>query len=92
MDGEASYVVAQELDLASVNPGANRDAEVGDRGTNLPGASNCSGGTIEHGEKSIPGSLNLAPSKAVEGEPNLTIMLKEQLSPGGIAEPLEMRG
>ena len=34
MDNEASHVIAQKLALASVNSRANRDAEVGGRGTN----------------------------------------------------------
>jgi len=68
MDGEASHVVAHELDLAPVNPGTNRDAEMRDRGTNRPGTSNRAGGTVEHRKKSVAGGLDVAPSKAVELE------------------------
>ena len=44
MDGEAPYVVAYELDFARVNPGPDRNAQIGDRLTHGLGASNRSGG------------------------------------------------
>src|ERR1700722_8811178 len=91
MDREAAHVVAYELDLASMNPGPNRDTEEGDRGTNRPRASNRSRRPVEQGEKSIPSLLNLAAAKAVELEPHPAVMLQQQLAPGKIAKPAQMR-
>jgi len=92
MDGQASYVVAHELDLAGMNPSSNRDAESGDRSANRPRASNRTGGTVEHRKESIACRLYLAPSKTVQLQPHLMVMLQEQLAPGRIAKPPEMRG
>ena len=92
MDGEAPYVVAYELDFARVNPGPDRNAQIGDRLTHCLGASNRSGGTVEGSEKAIAGRLDLAPSKPVQLEPCPLVVLQEQLTPRGIAKPPEMRG
>ena len=91
MDGEAAHIVAYELDLASVNPGANRDTEIIDRGGNRPGASNRACWPVEDGKKSIAGSMNLASAKLIELEPHLAVMRQQQLAPGGIPEPLKLR-
>jgi len=91
MDGQAADVVSHELHLANVNPGANRDAESGDRAANRSGASNRPSGTVEHRKKSVAGRLYLAPAKIVQLEPHLIVMLQQQLAPGRIAKLSELR-
>src|SRR6202035_2548642 len=92
MHSEASYIISDELDLAGVNPRANRDTEPRDRSSDRPRASDRSRGAVEHCEESIAGGLYLAPSKAVQLEPHLMVMLQQQLAPGRVAKPPQMRG
>jgi hypothetical protein len=81
-----------ELDLAGVNPRPNRDTQPRDRGTDRTRASDRTGGTVEDGKEAIASRLNLAPSKPVQLHTHLMVVLEEQLAPGGIAKPPQMRG
>jgi len=75
-----------------VNPGPDRNAQIGDRLTHCLGASNRSGGTVERSEKPVAGRLDLTASKPIQLEPCPLVVLQKQLAPGGIAKPPELRG
>ena len=78
VDGESAGLAAGDRDLARVEPGPDRDVEVGDRPDHRAGAAHGAGGAVEQGEEPVAGRAHLAAAEAVELRPDPAVVLEER--------------
>src|SRR5580658_7963028 len=92
VDREASNIGAYQFDLASVNAGPNRDAEVTHRRTDRLSASDGPSGPVEYSNEAVAGCPDLATAERIELASRLLVMPGEQFAPCGITKSPQMRG
>jgi hypothetical protein len=86
VDGKTTELSVDHLALTGMHPGPHFDAQgprcVSDRAS----ATHGSGGTVERGEQSVAGGVDLLAAKAVELAANERMVRLEQVAPSSVTE------
>src|SRR5262249_9813903 len=86
VDGEPGDLVARELDLAGVEPGANVKTERVDAVAHRARAADRAGGAVERGENPVARGVDLAAPEAAELAPEDRVVPLEEIPPAAIAQ------
>jgi hypothetical protein len=86
VQSDSADLGARHFDLPSMQTSADLDTELVPSFNNIQSTSNRASRSIEGGEESITGGINLAASKSSELSPNHGVMPLEKLYPSTIAQ------
>ena len=81
MNGQSTEVISSHFAFSGMRHGPDFDPKRFDHFDNGASGPYCAGGTVERGEKTVPGRLDLAAAEASQLLPHQTIVAVEDAAP-----------
>ncbi len=81
MNGQSTEVISSHFAFSGMKPCPDFDSKRFDHFDNGASAPYCAGGTVERGEKAVPGRLDLAATELSQLLPHQTIVAVKDAAP-----------